>query len=671
MFVKKKNAWWYVQHSTDEHNHPLIIKPSLTRFLRAHRNIPAEEKLFLRMLHACNIPTSRQMQIMSRFYGTMNAVPYIEKDIANLRAAFRNEHNHNDIQDTLELFEKLKAEDKDFFLKFTLDDECRIDNIFWVDGAARRAYRCGYNDCISFDTTYLTNKYKLPCAPFIGINCHGQSIQLGCGFVSRELQDNFKWLFRMFKQAMYGMEPVNIITDQDAAMGAAIRAVFPHATHRNCRWHIIQNATERLGPFMAKHPALLDAFNACLNNSLTPEEFEESWMTMVNEHNVRDNLDLYALWELRKLWVPAYFMHSFFPFLQTTARSEGFNAVLKKYVKPSNSLFEFVQQYMAVQEKIFNAELKQETTTTLTDPTWWCENAMERQMAREYTRNIFLKFQEEMKKSMLYECDHQVGYQFELKVIDGAGPVKHNGFRSYKVFANWDNNVYACNCCKFERDGLLCCHVIKVMTHLKVHLIPAAYILKRWTFHAEDVLGESDGKGNPSKQEMPEDSRQMLEFANYREDFAKAAKVGVRTADGRKIIRTHLKAMKAELDVIVRREERKAREAEEEAITMPSSSAPNTTAGNATTATPSRKRKATSYEADVPTGSTSVSHMSSSTQHIQNPPVAKTRGRPQEIANLNPLDLATKKNQKCGWCKQPGHTQRKCQEKLKLLGYRQ
>ena len=94
--------------------------------------------------------------------------------------------------------------------------------------------------------------------------------------MSRELQDNFKWLFRMFKQAMYGIEPVNIITDQDAAMGAAIRAVFPHATHRNCRWHIIQNATERLGPFMAKHPALLDAFNACLNNSLTPEEFEES-----------------------------------------------------------------------------------------------------------------------------------------------------------------------------------------------------------------------------------------------------------------------------------------------------------------------------------------------------------------------------------------------------------
>ena len=61
-------------------------------------------------------------------------------------------------------------------------------------------------------------------------------------------------------------------------------------------------------------------------------------------------------------------MHSFYPFLQTTARSEGFNAVLKKYVKPTNSLFEFLQQYMAVQEKFFNADLKEETATALTDP---------------------------------------------------------------------------------------------------------------------------------------------------------------------------------------------------------------------------------------------------------------------------------------------------------------
>jgi hypothetical protein len=145
-----------------------------------------------------------------------------------------------------------------------------------VDVPARRAYKAGYNGCISFDTTYLTNKYKMPCAPFIGINNHGQSIQLGCGFVKRELSSNFVWLFKMFKLAMGDIAPKNIITDQDTRMKAAIDVVFLEANHHNCRWHVMQNAIEKLGSFMAKHPEILEAFNACVNNSLTPEEFETS-----------------------------------------------------------------------------------------------------------------------------------------------------------------------------------------------------------------------------------------------------------------------------------------------------------------------------------------------------------------------------------------------------------
>jgi hypothetical protein len=130
----------------------------------------------------------------------------------------------------------------------------------------------------------------------------------------------------------------------------------------------MQNATERLGSFMAKHPKLLEAFNACVNNGLTPEEFETSWMAMITEHIVADNMDLFGLWDQRKVWVPAYFMHNFYTFLHTTARSKGFNAILKRYVKPSNSLFEFVQQYMSIQDKILNAELKAMKDTALTEP---------------------------------------------------------------------------------------------------------------------------------------------------------------------------------------------------------------------------------------------------------------------------------------------------------------
>ena len=70
---------------------------------------------------------------------------------------------------TLDHFEELKKEDTDFIYSYTLDEFDRVENLFWVDGAARKSYEL-YGDCISFDTTYLTNMYNMPCAPFIGKN---------------------------------------------------------------------------------------------------------------------------------------------------------------------------------------------------------------------------------------------------------------------------------------------------------------------------------------------------------------------------------------------------------------------------------------------------------------------------------------------------------------------
>jgi hypothetical protein len=39
---------------------------------------------------------------------------------------------------------------------------------------------------VTFDTTYLTNKYHMPFAPFVSVNHHGESVLLGCGLLSNE-----------------------------------------------------------------------------------------------------------------------------------------------------------------------------------------------------------------------------------------------------------------------------------------------------------------------------------------------------------------------------------------------------------------------------------------------------------------------------------------------------
>jgi hypothetical protein len=76
-----------------------------------------------------------------------------------------------DVDTTLMYFQKKQEDDPQFFYDVEADENGVVKNIFWVDGRARRAYQ-DIGDVVTFDTTYQTNKYSMPLAPFIGVNHH-------------------------------------------------------------------------------------------------------------------------------------------------------------------------------------------------------------------------------------------------------------------------------------------------------------------------------------------------------------------------------------------------------------------------------------------------------------------------------------------------------------------
>ncbi|KQJ82839.1 hypothetical protein BRADI_5g11315v3 [Brachypodium distachyon] len=242
MTAKLIDGRWEVIFFVNEHNHELITKPSLTKYLLSHKNISPEEEDFLRILDDCNLQTGQMMQLMSRFYANGFIVPYKTKTISNFRFKIRAERKGDDMAETVSYFIAKQKEDLSFYFNVKMDEEDRVELLFWVDGAARKAYTESYHDCISFDTTYLTNQYNMPFAPFIGINCHGQSFMLGYGFMRDETTSSFDWLFQQYLDAMGGQAPLNIITDQDNAMRASIVNMFPNTVLRNCRWHIMKKA---------------------------------------------------------------------------------------------------------------------------------------------------------------------------------------------------------------------------------------------------------------------------------------------------------------------------------------------------------------------------------------------------------------------------------------------
>jgi hypothetical protein len=68
MFVKMVNNKWQVTYFIAEHNHPMVEKPSLTKYLRSHRGIPKDEREFLRCLHNCNLETGLLNKLEKKKY---------------------------------------------------------------------------------------------------------------------------------------------------------------------------------------------------------------------------------------------------------------------------------------------------------------------------------------------------------------------------------------------------------------------------------------------------------------------------------------------------------------------------------------------------------------------------------------------------------------------------
>ena len=69
----------------------------------------------------------------------------------------------------------------------------RIGCMMWVDYRSILAYQ--YFGDVTFDTTYQTNKYFMPFAPFTSVNHHYYSILFECTLLSDNTEDTFIWFF--------------------------------------------------------------------------------------------------------------------------------------------------------------------------------------------------------------------------------------------------------------------------------------------------------------------------------------------------------------------------------------------------------------------------------------------------------------------------------------------
>ncbi|XP_040987809.1 protein FAR1-RELATED SEQUENCE 6-like [Juglans microcarpa x Juglans regia] len=174
----------------------------------------------------------------------------------------------------------------------------QLNNVFWADARSRAAYE-SFGDVIVFDTTYLTNVYKMPFGQFVGVNHHGQSVLLGCGLISNEDANTFEWLFESWLKCINDQPPNASITDQDKTMKITISRVFPMSRHRFCLWHTMKKLLEKFGSH-SRYEEIKSTLHRCIYDSFSELEFESQWHDILDTYDLHENAWLYDSTLMRK-----------------------------------------------------------------------------------------------------------------------------------------------------------------------------------------------------------------------------------------------------------------------------------------------------------------------------------------------------------------------------------
>ncbi|KAI4351411.1 hypothetical protein L6164_005780 [Bauhinia variegata] len=129
-------------------------------------------------------------------------LPCVAKDVRTYIEKERHAIGKGGDADALNsYFDRIQEQNSDFFYDIDLDEEFCVRNVFWVDPRSR-ATCASLGDVVTFDTTYLTNRYNMPFVAFTGVNHHGQSMLLGCGLLPSEDTKFFIWLFKSWLYCM-------------------------------------------------------------------------------------------------------------------------------------------------------------------------------------------------------------------------------------------------------------------------------------------------------------------------------------------------------------------------------------------------------------------------------------------------------------------------------------
>lgn len=240
-----------------------------------------------------------------------------------------------------------------------------------------------------------------------------------------------------------------------------------------------------------KSPFMMD-FNKCIYEYEDEEEFENKWKKMLDDYNLVENTWLTRIYGKREKWAKAYMKNSFTLGIRSTQMSESVNSDLKDYLKSTLSIGDFFKHFDRVVEQKRNKELESEFKMRENAPSLgFSKSPILKQVSKRYTPRFFHLFKEE------YGCVDSFVVKDELLEANEFVVSPHwKKEKEYKVFCDTNSDVMTCSCKKFESEGLLCCHILRVLSRLNITKIPEKYICPRLTRVVKSRIVHDEGKPN-------------------------------------------------------------------------------------------------------------------------------------------------------------------------------
>ncbi|CAI9108539.1 OLC1v1008161C1 [Oldenlandia corymbosa var. corymbosa] len=462
---------WRIIGFSNVHNHELLKTHDL-QLLPSHCTISADDKTRICMFSKAGMSVRQMLRLMELEKGVkVGYLPFSEIDLRNMLLSIRNVGHDHDPLDLLKLCKEKKDKDPNFKYDFKLDANNQLENIAWSYASSVQLYDA-FGDALVFDTTHRLDAYDMLLGIFIGVDNHGINCFFGCVLLRDENVQSFSWALKTFLGFMNGKAPGTILTDQNMWLKEAVAVEMPRSKHAFCIWHIISKFSEWFSGLLASQYDNWKTEFIRLYNLYSVEEFEAGWRQMIETFGLEGNSHIVSLYALRMFWATSFLRSYFFAGMTSTCYSESINSFIRRFLSAQSAVDDLVEQVAAAVDAkdVAGAKLHRKVQRFPLKT----GSPIESHVATVLTPYAFGKLQEELilapqyASLMVDENYFIVRHHIE---IDGGCKV---------LWAPCDEFI-SCSCRNFEFTGILCRHILRVLSAGNCFRVPDQYLPHRWS----------------------------------------------------------------------------------------------------------------------------------------------------------------------------------------------